>query len=382
MPESDNDTPLFGYCAPGFEKVRLAFLQNLTERNEVGACVSVVKDGKTIVDLWGGYTDELKTQRWEKDTLVCVMSVTKGIASLAVLSLADQGIIDLDKPVASYWPEFAQAGKEAITVRCLLAQLGAIPVADAAPAGSLYDEDIIVKALEVQKPLWPIGTTPCYHSFTHGPLCQHLVQVCTGKTLGQYLDEVLLAPLGIEFFLAMGDEQIARCADIIISEGVPTLTKVDDPGSLLNRAWKPMPTCDNLFMDHRFRTNEFASGNGHSNARNLAKLYGHLANVKANAPHNLLSKACVEDAIREQWDGVEVMTHRHFRYGTGFMLNNPYFKIGHNPRSFGHPGLGGANAFADPDEKIGFAYACNRVHPIDRTGPCAEALIDALYDSL
>jgi CubicO group peptidase (beta-lactamase class C family) len=96
----------------------------------------------------------------------------------------------------------------------------------------------------------------------------------------------------------------------------------------------------------------------------------------------LISQATLEDAIREQWDSVEVMTHRHFRFGTGFMLNNGYFKTGNNPRSFGHPGLGGANAFGDPDAKLGFGYCCNRVHPINTTGPCASALIDALYSCI
>jgi len=370
--------PLSGYCAPAFQNVAEAFKDNLKHHGEIGACVSVVYRGKTVVDLWGGYKDRNKTQAWEQDTLVCVMSVTKAIASLAVLKLADEGLIQLDQPIAEYWPAFAQNGKQGITVRCMLAQLAGLPIAESAPEGSLFDNGVVGHALEIQKPLWLPGTTPCYHSFTHGPLCQELVFRCTGKTLGHYVREFLFDTHGIEFYIGMTDDEIARCADIILSDGVPTLEQVKDPESLIGRAWKPMPKVDNFFEDDCYRIHEFGSGNGHSNARNLARLYGMLS----QEDNPLLSQACLDDAIQEQWNAVEAMTQRHFRYATGFMLNNPCFKIGPNPRSFGHPGLGGANAFADPDAHLGFGYACNRIHPINHTGPCASALIEAVYNTL
>mgnify|MGYP000031647740 FL=1 len=388
-PPSNKTVLVSGYCDPKFQAVKDAFTENLQSRNEIGASVSIVHKGKTIVDLWGGYKDSERLHPWEENTLVCVMSVSKAIASIAVLSLVDKKIIDIEAPVAKYWPEFAQGGKENITVRCMLAQLAGIPVVDAAPENSLYDYGVIEHGLEIQKPLWPAGSTPCYHSFTHGPLCQQLVYKTTGKSLNTYLKEDVFAPLGlgIEFHLGLSEEDIARCADITVEDGVPSIMKMGDPDTLLSRAWRPMPKDGNFFQDKRFRTFEFASGNGHSNARSLAKLYGTLAMDCAHEKHapnqpRALSKACLEDAIQEQWNGVEVMTHRHFRFGTGFMLNNPYFRIGNNARSFGHPGLGGANSFADPDSEIGFGYCGNRVHAIDETGPCATALIDALYKSL
>lgn len=373
---STKDT-VSGYCDPAFQDVLEAFRDNLLHRNEIGASVSVVYQGKTVVDLWGGFKDRHKTQAWEKDTLVCVMSVTKAIATLGVLKLADEGRISLDKPIAEYWPEFAQNGKAAITVRCLLSQLAGLPVAEAALPGSLFENDSMMHALEIQKPTWPPGSTPCYHSFTYGPLCQALVLKCTGKTLGRYLTD-LFTPLDIEFYLGMGEAEISRCAEMIIPEGVPTLEQVKDPQTLIYRAWQPLPQVDDIFNDAGYRRNEFASGSGHSNARHLARLFGHLS----SAENPLLSQRGLEDAITEQWNGLEKMTQRHFRYSSGFMLNNPYFRIGPNPRSFGHPGLGGANAFADPDAHIGFGYAGNYVHPINHTGPCASALIEAVYNSL
>jgi CubicO group peptidase (beta-lactamase class C family) len=280
--------------------------------------------------------------------------------------------------VATYWPEFAQAGKEAITVRCVLAQLAGIPVADAAPANSLYQPDVVVNALAAQRPLWEPGTTPCYHSFTHGPFCQKMVELIAGKTLGTFLREDLFGPLDIDFFVGLKPEEVLRCADVDVSENIPSLVGMKTPGTLLARAWKPALISNNFFQEDEFRRSEFVSGNGHSNASALAKLYGMLS----LAGGEILSNEILEDAIREQWDGIEKMTSRHFRYGTGFMLNNPHFCLGKNPRNFGHPGLGGALGFADPDAHLGFGYCCNRIHPIDDTGPCGAALIDAVYACL
>jgi len=369
-----------GFCDPAFTSVKQAFTDNLQLRNELGACVSVIHKGKTVVDLWGGYQDIARTKLWDKDTLVCVMSVTKGIASICLLILADRKVIDLDKPIANYWPEFAQADKESITVRCMLAQLAGIPVADAAPENSLFQPGIVIKALEIQKPLWEPGTTPCYHSFSHGPLCEQIVQLTTGKSLGTFLREDLFGPRGIDFFVGLTPEEIERCADILVDDNVPSLMGMMGGNPLLARAWKPAPfnESENFFESDEFRRCEFTSGNGHSNARALAQIYGSLVhNGSSMINHDLL-----EDVIQEQWNAVEKMTNRHFRYGTGFMLNNPHFNLGENPRTFGHPGLGGALGFADPDAELGFGYCGNRIHAVDDTGACGKALIDAIYDSL
>lgn len=369
-----------GFCDSTFALVKEAFIKNLQQRGELGASVSVMQKGKVVVDLWGGYQDLAQTKPWEQDSLVCVMSVSKGIASICLLVLADQNKIDIDKPIATYWPEFAQAGKENITIRCLLAQLAGLPVADAAPENSLFQQDILVKAFERQKPLWEPGSTPCYHSFSYGPLCQKIVEQVTGKTLGTFLREDLFGPLGIEFYIGLTPDEESRCTEILVDKNVPSLSSMKDDSSLLARAWRParLDFPQVLFQHSEFRRGEFASANGHSNARALAKIYGILSQQGGGIINNTL----LEDAIVEQWDAVEKMTNRHFRYGSGFMLNNTHFSMGTNPRSYGHPGLGGALAFADPDAEIGFGYCGNRIHAIDNNGPCGMALVDALYQSL
>ncbi|MCP5161388.1 MAG: beta-lactamase family protein [Hahellaceae bacterium] len=382
-----SDAPTsYGTCDPDFAGVRRAFENNFIMGDEIGAAVSVYHAGRKVVDLWGGLRNQAEQLPWQEDTLVCFMSTTKAIASLAVLSLVDRYGLDLDKPMAHYWPAFAQAGKAGISVRCVLSQLAGLPVIDAAPAGSFYDQDVLEQGLEVQAPLWEPGTTPCYHSFTHGPLCQKLVSLVTGKSLGRYLREDLLGPLGIEFLIGLTDEEITRCADLVFSDGIPTLMQMRQPDSLLHRAWRPVQPINEVMNQAEFRRNEFGSGSGHSTARDVAKLFGLLASALCQPAGTnaveLLSRPVLEDAITEQWDDVEKITHRHFRYGTGFMLNNAYFTTGPNQRTFGHPGLGGAIGFADPVANIGFAYAGNRIHAIDSTGPCAGALIEAVYNSL
>ncbi|MFT5719061.1 MAG: CubicO group peptidase (beta-lactamase class C family) [Oleiphilaceae bacterium] len=376
------DVPLHiaGYCKTDFALVRQAFTENLKQRSELGASISVMHEGKMVVDLWGGYQDIAQTKPWEQDSLVCVMSVSKGIASLCILTLADQKKIKLDELIADYWPEFAQAGKENITIRCLLAQLAGIPVADAAPENSIFQLDILAKAFEVQKPLWEPGSTPCYHSFSYGPLCQELVKRITGKTLGTFLREDLFGPRGIEFYIGVTPEEESRCTEILVDKNIPSIKGMQDGSSLLARAWRPAPLNhpEDLFQQSEFRRGEFASCNGHSNARALAQIYGPLSQQGGG----FISNTLLEDAIVEQWDAVEKMTNRHFRYSSGFMLNNRHFSLGPNPRSFGHPGLGGALAFADPDAELGFGYCGNRIHAVDNNGACGTALIDAMYQSL
>ena len=376
------NTPLHiaGFCDPDFSLVKQAFTENLQRRGELGASVSVMHHGKMVVDLWGGYQDIAQTKPWEQDTLVCVMSVSKGIASLCILALAEQNKIKLDEPIATYWPEFAQAGKKNITVRCLLAQLAGIPVADAAPKNSLFQLNVLAKAFEVQEPLWEPGSTPCYHSFSYGPLCQYIVERVTGKTLGTFLREDLFGPRGIEFYIGLTPEEESRCTEILVDENVPSINGMKDHTSLLARAWRPAPLeyPEALFQHRDFRRGEFASANGHSHARALAQIYGALSQEGGG----IINKDLLEDAIIEKWDAVEKMTNRHFRYSSGFMLNNKHFSLGANDRNFGHPGLGGAIAFADPDAELGFGYCGNRIHAVDNNGPCGMALIDALYASL
>lgn len=211
--------PMDGYCDPAFRKVEDAFRSNFTDGHEIGACVSVIIDGRPLVDLWGGYKDRDRSRTWERATITTCMSVTKAIAALCVITLADRGQFDLDTPIARYWPEFGQNGKEAITVRCFLSQLAGLPYADAAPEGSMWEPGVLEHALEIQKPEWPPGSTPCYHSMSAGPVYGGIVRRVAGKSIGTFLREEITGPLDAEFWIGLSEEQVARCADYVLTPG-------------------------------------------------------------------------------------------------------------------------------------------------------------------
>ncbi len=311
-----------------------------------------------------------------------MMSVTKSVGALCVLRLADRGAIDLEAPVARYWPGFARNGKAAITVRMVLAQLAGIPYADALGPDDVWDAAKVAEALEAQAPEWPPGSQPCYHSFTAGLLYQQLVQRVDGRTLGAFLRDEIAGPFGIDYRIGLTLEEDARRAEYVPTPGTPSwdgiLGRAPSP---LNRAWRSLAR-DEDANSPNWRFREFASANGHATARAVARLYCGLACGGALGGRQLLSERAVADATREQWNAVEAMTHRHFRFGTGLMLSCPPFPIGGHARSFGHPGLGGAIGFADPVRRLGMAYGGNRMASVADAGPWATRLIETAYRCL
>jgi CubicO group peptidase (beta-lactamase class C family) len=375
-------SPIGGFCDPAFLAVREAFELNLSSEHEIGACAALVIDGKTVVDLWGGWRDAARAQVWERDTLVCMMSVTKSVGALCVLLLADRGRVDLDAPVAKYWPGFALNGKAAITVRRVLAQLASLPYLDTLGPGELWDFDKVAAAIEAQAPEWPPGTKPCYHSFTAGHLYQQIVRCVDGRSLGRFLREEINEPFGIDYRIGLTADEDARRAQYIVTPGTPSWEGImGRRESPLNRAWKSLERDEDV-NSHNWRFKEFPSGNGHATARATAQLFAGLASGGIVNGWRLMRAATIADATREQWNAVEAMTNRHFRYGTGFMLSCPPFPVGGNPRNFGHPGVGGATGFGDPDRRLGFCYAGNHMAPVADAGPYATRLVDAVYNCL
>lgn len=371
-----------GRCDTKFAEVREAFEANMQSGGENGACFALVIEGDTVVDLWGGYRDTARSEPWQRDTLVCMMSVTKSVAALCVLTLVDRSKMDLESPVAKYWPEFAVNGKAGITVRTLLAQLAGLPYADALGPDELWDMDKTAKALAAQAPEWPPGTKPCYHSFTAGFLYQELVRRVDGRSIGTFLREEISEPFGIDYRIGLTSEEDARRAEYRPTPGTPSWDGiVRRAPSPLNRAWKSL-SADEDANSVNWRFKEFPSANGHGNARAVARLYGALARGGAIDGGRLLSEALVTDVRREQWDAVEAMTNRPFRFGTGFMLSCPPFDMGGKRDNFGHPGVGGALGFADPVRRMAMSYAPNRMAPVADAGPYATRLITAAYRAI
>lgn len=369
--------PVDGYCDPAFVAVRHALESNMAAGEEVGCAVSVTVSGETVVDLWAGYRDAARTLPWRRETITDLKSVGKSVYALCVLRLVGQGSIELDTPIARYWPEFAQAGKEKVSVRQLLGHLAGLPFPDAAPLGSLYEPGVVEAALAAQKPEWEPGTQPCYHSFTFPPLCSELIRRATGRSAHDYERDEIAAPIGAEYWLGLDDAQHAHCADYIETPGTPSLEGMKrNSASPLYRAWRPLP------RDEDYNSSQWRRYAGHGNARGMARIYAALACGGTVDSYEVVDRAVLAEATAASWNAVDFMTKRPFSMGLGFMRAGPAFAIGQGLRNFGHPGMGGALAFADPDRQMSFSYSPNRMSPVADIGPWATSLIEAAYSAI
>lgn len=372
-----------GTCTSQFAPLREAFERNFSERNELGASVAVTLHGEAVVDLWGGFADAAGRKPWQRHTVVCMMSVAKAVSAVCVHILSDRGAIDLDAPVSRYWPEFSQAGKAEIPVSWALCHLASVPVADAAPRGTLYDWDVMTAAIAAQEPLWPPGSMPCYHTATQGFILGELVRRVDGRSIGTFFRDEVAEPLGLDYHIGLPAEAEARCAEMVPSKGnVLSAAQTGDTKSLLARGWAQLPLRED-FNSPRWRRAEVPSANGHGTARAIARLYGCLAQGGAIDGIRLLSSAALVRARTEQWAGRDAMSGLDFRIALGFYLNSPPDRpMGPNPDTFGHSGAGGAQSFGDPAAGLGFCYAPNRMHAGIDIGPRATTLIEALYACL
>ena len=380
--------PIDGYCDPRFVPVREAFETNYRVEEEVGSCTAVVVDGVPVVDLWGGFKDKACTKPWERETIVCMMSVTKGVAGITFNILLDRGLVELDAPIAKYWPEFGQAGKETIPVRYALDHRAGLPIiTEKLPRGSIFDWNAITGALARQKPLWEPGTQSGYHVHNQGFLLGEIMRRVTGKTLSAfYLDEIA-RPLGLDFQIGgLSKADQARCAEIIPSyQGTLLSSMTDAPQSMLAQAWNEWPEGDQapVINSPQWREAEISSANGHGAARAIARLYGAMARGGEIDGIRILSEAALNQMTTEQHNMTEVMMGRTYHQALGLLLNSPEVVwMGPNPKAFGHHGVGGSIGMADRDSKLGFCFGTNKWHPRPDNGPRARRLIEAVYKCL
>ncbi|PZQ94968.1 MAG: serine hydrolase [Cereibacter sphaeroides] len=376
----ETDITIHGTCHPRFAKVGRAFLANFRERGELGAAVCVFEDGVRRVDLWGGWADAARTRPWREDTIICMMSVGKGMAALCVWMLHDRNLIDMDKPVAHYWPEFGQAGKQAITVRTLICGKAGLLYADHAPDGAGFDWGVMIRALELQEPVWEPGTNHGYHSATAGYLLGELVRRVDGRPLDRFLREEVCLPLGVDYGYGASWADPGRVADIVHNKTSHTFVQSRDVSTKLGRAWRMRPASPDHYNDARMRSGVMPSTNGHGNARAVATIYAALACGGTLGGVRLLSPPTVNRMREESWFGRCEMTDRVFRYGHGFFLNEVNMSpMGSNPGAFGHPGAGGALGFADPENRISFSYSPSLMCEGGGLGERCAALSASVY---
>lgn len=380
-----------GTCDKKFERVQKVFAQAFDDGKEVGAAVAVTIDGKPVLDIWGGHTDKAKTQPWTRDTIVNVYSTTKGLTAICAHRLVDKGLLDLDAPVASYWPEFAQAGKAKLPVRYLLSHQAGLPgVRKPLQPDDLFNWDMMCSALAETEPWWTPGTKHGYHAITYGWLVGELIRRITGKSPGTYLRDELAAPLGLDCHIGLDAKHDGRVADMIAAPPPPPeqlnifAEMLKDPESMMAKTFNnpPMMLSPGLVNTRKWRACELPAANGHTNARSLARVYGAVSRGGEVDGYQVLKPASIARGYTEQARGPDAVLQLSTRFGLGFMLSQPGASLGPNPRAFGHPGAGGSLGFADPDAKVGFGYVMNKMESGILIDPRASALIDAVYASL
>ncbi|HEY6203593.1 MAG TPA: serine hydrolase domain-containing protein [Candidatus Limnocylindria bacterium] len=356
--------PVRGTCDETFAKVRDVFERSF-ESGEIGAGVAVLIDGEPVIDLWGGWTDEERTRPWERDTIVNVYSVTKGMASVCMNRLIEQGLLDLDAPVAKYWPEFAQNGKQDITMRLLISHQAGLPTAPRLPRNVANDWTAVTTALAEAAPEWEPGSQQVYHWVTWGYLNGEVLRRIDGRTIGTYLREEVCGPLGADFLLGVGPEHDARCATLVQGQVVTPLDAA--PGlspeerAEDNAMWGP--------NSRNWRAAEVPSANGHATAMGVARVYGALARGGELDGVRILRPDTIDRATVQIGPGMQPMMAggSPLRFATGFMLYTRALPNGGSVATFGHGGIGGAFGLADRERKLAFSYVMNKLNSGFRT---------------
>jgi CubicO group peptidase (beta-lactamase class C family) len=380
------DVVVTGRVAPGFEPVREVFVANFARWGEVGATCCAHVGGERVVDLAGGVVAPGSAAPYTADTLQMVASATKGAVAICALRLAERGELDLDAPVATYWPEFAAAGKQDVPARWLLSHRAGLPKVDAPlTLEQLYRWEPLVEALAAQAPVWEPGTAHGYHALTYGHLVGEVLARVSGLSPGELIRKEIAEPLGIDLHVGLPADLAGRVSPMLRSirdpgdKPDPLMLQLADPTSLAYGAF---------FMDTDFMVSmndpelwraQIPAANGMSNARSLARMYaacvGEIDGVR------LLSPETLRAAITPNSEGIDRVLTYQSRFGLGFQLPSASRPMS-GPNCFGHYGLGGSTGFADLDRGFTFGYVVNQMRSASTPDPRSTALIEALLGCL
>jgi CubicO group peptidase (beta-lactamase class C family) len=372
---SPSATDVNGFVSPGFEAVRTAFEENFTKRDELGGACCVYLNGKAVVDLWGGIRDPETGAPWQKDTMVIVFSLTKGMSAMTLALAHSRGWLDYDARVADYWPEFAQNGKAAITVRQLLAhQAGLHAFHEKVDRDVIADPERLAAILARETPEWPPGTRNAYHFLSLGFYEAELLRrVDPGhRTLGRFFRDEIATPLGLDFHIGLPhdipNERLAPLAMAGVVKSVlgypfPMIQALLNPWSDAFRACIVNPGSGVVMDKDRIfaRDLEVPSGGGVGTARAIAKAYGAFATGGAELGLRPETLAALRAPAIPPTEGFfDEVLRDDAQYALGFMKPFPGFSFGH-PEAFGTPGAGGSLGYADPVIGLGYAYVTNRI---------------------
>jgi CubicO group peptidase (beta-lactamase class C family) len=370
-------------------RIQPLFAENFSRYGDLGAAVSIWHEGKSVLELQGGYCDARRDKPWTNDTLVLFWSATKGLGSACLLHTFQERRIGLERKVAEFWPEFAQAGKAEITLAQLLSHQAGLCALD--EPVELSDEAGVVRALERQKPLWPPGTAHGYHARTFGFLLDQLMRRIDGRTIAKYWRTVFAEPLGLDIWIGLPPEENSRVATIYAPRVSDLAPKNDfyralaTPGTIARRTFSSPRGLNAVSTMNKpeVRAQSFVSFGGIGTARSLAKFYAMLANggtIEGHFP--LFSEKTLAEMTTTLTAGVDRVFGFPTAFSAGFMKDPPESArriFGPSSLAFGHPGAGGSHAFADPENNLGFAYVMNQMEQQVLPNDKSLRLINALY---
>ena len=370
------------------ERLKPLFRENFEKFGELGAAVSIWQNGEPMADLYGGFCDARHEKPWEADTLVLVWSATKGIGSACVLHVLQEHRIGIDRTVAEFWPEFAQAGKEKITLSQLLSHQAGLCALDARV--DILDYGAVIRALEVQKPLWPSGTAHGYHARTFGFLLDELVRRIAGKTLSQYWREMFARPMKLDLWIGLPEEENFRVATVYAAKsGRPPEPKkfysdLTTQGTLARKTFTSPYGLNSVsgMNTPAIRAGSIVSFGGIGSASALAKFYSMLANGGKLDGQTFFSEETIAWMTTTLADGIDRVFQIPTAFSAGFMKdprNAVRRMFGPSPNAFGHPGAGGSHAFADPENRISFAYGMNQMEQSLLPNEKSLRLVDKVY---
>ncbi len=369
-----------GYYDLQFEAVKDAFAELFDNPQERGAALCIQIGGETLVDIWAGTADKDGAEAWHSDTILNLFSCTKTLTAVAALQLVGEGKLELDRPVAYYWPEFAAAGKQHVTLRHLLSHAAGLPALHAQlPGEALYDWKAMTDALAAEQPWWTPGEAHGYAPITYGWLVGELLRRVDGRGPGESIVNRVARPLGLDLHVGLADSEFHRVAHMSRAKGnlgdaaAQRLLKcfMSEPNAVSTRAFTNPPSVLTSTNKPEWRRMAQPAANGHGNARSLAGFYSGLLDGR------LLEPELIGELTREHRRGEDRTLLTATRFGLGCMLDQPDVAnatYGMGPKAFGHPGAGGSIGFADPERDLSFAFVCNSLGPYVLMDPRAQRL--------
>jgi CubicO group peptidase (beta-lactamase class C family) len=371
-----------GWVAPGFEAVADAFRLELSGDTSPGASLAVVVDGRTVVDLWGGSADTERGIDWRSDTIVPIFSGTKGLVAVCLLLLLERGALELDAPVSRYWPEFAVAGKDEITVAQVVSHTAGLPgLRDGFGAADLLDGARMRARVAAEAPFWEPGSTLAYHALTFGWLCDGLVRRVDGRSVGRFFADEVAGPLGLDLWIGLPAEFEPRVARVVPSQDFAITYLGEEPEPLLEAVYGTLASSAFPWNEAEIHQAEIPAANAIGSAHSIARLYGCLACGGELDGLRLLSEPTIRMGARELARGVCAITRRPYAFGVGFELQTELEALGPVPGAFGHTGTGGSAHGCWPAERVGFSYAMSELRPEASDGR-ARRLLETVHRCL